>query len=386
MAGARAAAVAAALALLAGACAQTDVVGYRALRACTEPSCTPMDGGGEGGDSGGAGGSGGTGGDIVDSGSGGSIADSGDASDDDAGDASDAGDNICAAATCDTALTCSAPVPRAIVGDSCGDQAWAAPAFRHALCSCGDYVSAFPLTVQQDPASAEPAAAAVAIDGMLGAGDRVDIQGPLYVAGDLALDEGVALATEGVQSNTAMARCDCSSQVTLVPAAVLALVPENPDGFDVERFNNVQSDETVALDCGSYRVPRIAGASALNLTITGHVVLVVEGDIEMDGSIEATLAEGALLELFVIGNVRIAGALILGDEDDDVRLYALGGGTIDLTSETFVAGPIYAPNAELVTRSNLTTTGSIFVRRAAPGGAITIRYDSATSHAISCDD
>jgi hypothetical protein len=354
IAGARVCAATALLAL--AACGEIDVVAYRALAACDAGGeCTPpIDAGRDGGEGGDAG-----------------------------GDAGPTGP--CAAATCESALSCAAPIPRAIVGDSCGDQPWVAPGFRHALCSCGDYVSEFPLTVQRALGSAEQGAASVAIDGTLTAGGRIDVAGAVYVAGDIDLEAQASLDAEPVQGQTGVARCDCSAEVVLVPDAVLALAPTNPSGFDAERFGSVETDETVPLPCGAYRVPRIAGPSGLNLTITGHVVLVVEGDIELDSNLEATLAEGALLELFVLGNMRVAGALILGDDDDDVRVYVLGSGTIDLNAEAFIAGPLYAPGAELVTRSDLTTTGSIFVRRAAPGGAVTIRYSSETAHATTCD-
>jgi cytochrome c556 len=310
-------------ALSLSACNTTDVVAYRALSACTDPSCMPIDSG----------------------------ADSGV----DAGPPPDAG--TCAAATCPSPITCAAPIARAIVGDSCGDQPWVAPGFRHALCSCDDYVSQFPLTVERDPQSAEQGAASVAVDDDFTAGARVEIAGSLYVAGMLALVDQASLDADDVQQDTATPRCDCGADVALSADAVLALAPSNPPGFDAARFTEVQTD----------------------------VVLVVEGDIAIDANLEATLAEGALLELFVIGNVRVAGAMLLGDQDDDVRVYALGSGTIDLSAETFIAGPLYAPHAELVTRGTLTTMGSIFVRRAAPGGEVLIRYDSASSHASSCD-
>ena len=345
--------VLAAAALLAhAACGETDVVAYRSLAACDAGGecAPPIDGGRDGG----AGGDGGAAG-------------------------------RCAAATCESALNCATPIPRAIVGDSCGDQPWVAPGFRHALCSCGDYVSSFPLTVRRAPRSAEQGAASIAIDGTLTAGARIDVAGAVYVAGDIDLDEQASLDAEAVQGQTGVARCDCSADVVLAPDAVLALAPSNPSGFDAERFGSVTTDELIALTCGAYRVPRIAGPSGLNLTVTGHVVLVIEGDIELDANLEATLADGALLELFVLGNMRVAGALALGDDDDDVRVYVLGSGTIDLNAEAFIAGPLYAPGAELVTRSDLTTTGSIFVRRAAPGGAVTIRYASETAHATTCD-
>ena len=98
---ARACAIGTLLALANAGCGETDVVAYLALASCDAGDCAPIDGGDSGGDGDGDG-------------------------------------DTCAAATCSNALVCGAPTPRAIVGDSCGDQPWAAPGFRHALCSCGD--------------------------------------------------------------------------------------------------------------------------------------------------------------------------------------------------------------------------------------------------------
>lgn len=363
-------------ALVGSACGSTDVVAYRVIAGCTGPSCPAGEDAGRDADV------------EVEAGMDAALDAGPDAAPEpdaevDAG--PDAGPATCAAAVCDDALSCASPIPRAIVGDGCGDQPWAAPGFRYALCACDDFVSEFPLTVERAPDAVEPAAASVAIDDDFTAGAQVDIAGGLFVSGMLSLLDQGSLSADDVQSETGIAACDCGADKLLAPPAVLALVPSNPDGFDATRFVNVTTDESIALDCGAYRVPRIAGPSGLNLAISGHVVLVVEGDIELDANLEATLAQGALLELFVVGKVRVAGALLLGAQGDHVRTYVLGSGTIDLGAEVFLAGPLYAPNAELVTRSQLTSTGSIFVRRAAPGGAVVIRYDGAASHAGTCD-
>jgi hypothetical protein len=356
------------------ACDVTDIVAYRTMPAeCVGPSCPAMDAGRDAASDA----SDDTG---VDTGIDAGIDTGVDTGVDTGTDSGPSGP--CAAATCQDALSCAAPIPRAIVGDSCGAQPWAAPAFQHALCSCGDYVSEFPLTITQVPAGG---ATPVAVDGNLTAGGRVEVAGPVFVGGALALVGEGSLSAHDVQADTATPRCDCGEDVVLTPAHVLALAPSNPPGFDPTPLENIATDQTIPLACGSYRVPRIAGPSALNLTIEGHVVLIVEGDIELDASLEATLAPGALLELFVLGHIRVAGALSLGGDDDQVKVYALGSGTMDLNDETFIAGPFYAPNAELVTRGDLTTTGPIFVRRLSLGGAVLIRYDAASASALSCD-
>jgi len=356
------------------ACDVTDIVAYRSLPGdCPGAACPVMDAGPDASPDTGVDAGIDTGVDTgVDAG-----ADSGVDTGIDAGPS-----GPCAAATCSGALACAAPIPRAIVGDSCGAQPWVAPAFQHALCSCGDYVSELPLTIVPAVAgSATP----VAVDGDLTAGARIDVAGPLFVAGELALVGDGGIDAVDVQPETGAPRCDCSPSVALTVDAVRALAPANPAGFDPAAFGNIAADVSIPLGCGAYRVPRIAGASSLNLAIEGHVVLVVEGDIALDANLQAVLAPGALLELFVLGNVRVAGAMLLGDDDDRVQLYVLGTGTIDLEADAFIAGSMYAPNAELVTRGDLTTTGSIFVRRAAPGGPVVIRYDAARASAISCD-
>lgn len=302
---------------------------------------------------------------------------------------------VCQVATvCNAdALVCDAPVtePSVLVGDGCTMRE-PTLSFRHALCSCGDFVSEHELVVEhvvtadQGAALAPLPGASIAINGNFNTTANVRVEGELIVSGNLELLEDAVADADSVRSETGRPECDCSATSHLSSEDADALVPsESAPGFDPALLEDVQSDSTVALACGSYRVSRIAGGADLHLTISGHVVLLVEGDIALDAGMDVSVEEGGLFELIVLGNVRLEGPWLLQGDPGQTRVYALGSGTIDLNMQTLISGPLYAPRAELVTRDVLTVLGPIFVRRAAPGADVLVRYNSALFPAIACD-
>jgi hypothetical protein len=114
----------------------------------------------------------------------------------------------------------------------------------------------------------------------------------------------------------------------------------------------------------------------------------VAGNVELDAGWIVNLDAGAQLDLFVAGNLRVAGELQLTRTDaaSKVRLLVGGQGTVDLGADTSIGGVLYAPRAELVTRGRFEIDGALFVRRAAPGAELLVHYDPslASSAAISC--
>jgi hypothetical protein len=152
-----------------------------------------------------------------------------------------------------------------------------------------------------------------------------------------------------------------------------ALDPTFFDGFDV-----TPSDPAVELGCGRYYLPSFHGRGPLRLHITGHALLYVDSDLALDDDFSVTLAPGAALDLFLTGNLRASGRFDLGRADAAPRanLYVAGNGTIDIAGGAQIAGLLYAPSAELVTRGTLATAGPVLVRRAAPLGPVTLSYEA----------
>jgi hypothetical protein len=279
---------------------------------------------------------------------------------------------------------------RVQVGDGCSDTVTSVPGFRFALCSCTDVVSAHPLTVDgagdADPATVGPDS--VGIVGELSSDAIVDIAGSLQLSGDLTLPSEDALRVGGVLVQTPNPACNCRDENLLDVAALVQVQATDASavaaGFDPARLEDVTTDSPLELGCGRFRVARIAGASDLRIRALGRVALFVEGDVALDRGMDVTLDPGASFDLFVAGNVRVGAAWLLGgiEQAGRVRVYVGGGGTLDLSAEASIAGLLYAPRAELVTRGDLDVYGPLFVRRAAPGGEL--RVHAALAPAPAC--
>ena len=289
---------------------------------------------------------------------------------------------------CDAQGVPSAPLVH--VGDGCSDASEGQPGFHFALCSCTDFVSAFPLHVFGGAAvdAGVMGPDSVGIGGEFSSGASVDIAGSLQVSGDLTLPNDDALALGGVLVQTPNPACNCQDENLLdIPALVRSQATDAgalAGGFDPARLEDVTTDSTLELSCGRYRVARIAGPSDLRIRAFGRVALFVDGDVALDGGMEVVLEPGASFDLFVAGNVRIGAAWLLGgvEQAGRVRVYVGGGGTINLAAEASIAGTLYAPRAELVTRGDLDIYGPLFVRRAAPGGEL--RVHAAEAPLLSC--
>ncbi len=277
--------------------------------------------------------------------------------------AADAGtpSGACRAAACVdfAALSgrCADPSAHLSLGDGCSAGDPTLPAARFAVCTCHDFVSTHALVTDAWDSRSTPGASTLSAS--VGKGDD----------------------------------CACgTSQLLDVAALVTARAADNDDvalGFapgSLEGFSAQPSDPPLALVCGRYYSGSVHGSGVLRMSVTGHALLFVDGDLSLDDDLDVTLADGAALDLFVAGNVRLKGKLTLGDPAHApfARLYVGGTGTIDIGGAALLAGSLYAPRAELVTRGPLEVYGSLFVRRAAPLAAVTVHYDVAQSVPNAC--
>lgn len=292
---------------------------------------------------------------------------------------------------------CADPASHVSLGDGCSEDDPMRAAFRFGVCSCTDFVSEQPLVVESWNAQAKDAgvgvAASVAVNGAFAARGTLVLAGSLVVGGAATLGAPAAQTFSGTLHEHASPACVCGAANLLdIDALVQAGATDNDDaalGFDAEQlagFTRPKQAPALELGCGRYYVAGLHGAGALTLRVTGHVVLLVAGDLAVDDDFVVELAAGAALDLFVGGNVRAGARFVLGDAASapNARLYVGGLGTVDIAGEAFVGGLLYAPRAELVTRAGLTVYGSLFVRRAAPLGAVTVHQDLDRGESADC--
>jgi hypothetical protein len=348
---------------LCAACTQTDIV-------AREQAASVGDGDGDG--------------DASDGDASGGDAGGGDAGGGDAGDM----DASCEAKVCARFASgqsrCEADAPSGAllqVGDGCEGQE---PRFVQALCSCTDFVSESALIVEHaDPGGAR---ASVAIDGMLTSSAEIRVQGALRVAGAYETQPSQVTADSVRLGELPACACAPDALPNLAEWIDLADPDLNRAGFDAGLLENVTSDEPQVLPCGNLVVDRIGGSSDLRLRVQGKLTLLVRGDLSLDGGMQVLLDDGAELDLIVAGNVRVVSAFELGSEASAgrVRMYVGGDGTIDLGAESFIAGLLYAPRAELVTRGPFELRGPLFVRRAAPNDSLRIRLPASGTQSVEC--
>lgn len=174
--------------------------------------------------------------------------------------------------------------------------------------------------------------------------------------------------------------CDASGFFDVSARVAAALASEDVAAQPVafEALSNLEAPRTAALPCGAHAFSRISGAG-LTLELSGRTAVFVAGDLALEGGLEVRLLGAGELDLFVAGNVVGQARFLLGDAASAgrVRLYVGGAGTVNLGGGGRLAGSLYAPRAELVSPLDLEVFGSLFVRRLAASGLVTVHYDLA---------
>ena len=279
---------------------------------------------------------------------------------------------VCAAP--DDAL-CQRATPDFQLGDGCSEPA-ALPSFRFALCSCSDLVTAHPLVIEPLPGQVGPAH--LGLNGEFWSTSSVTLDGSIQAASSVRLDEA-SLQLGGRLMQQASPPCACGLAAALDLAPIVADVQRDNDNallpIDPTDLSALTDARTVQLDCGRYYFDRIAGRGPLSLQVRAPALVVVAGNLELDGSLAIDVAANASLVWVVAGNIRVNGTFSVRGTDASLakaKIIVGGSGTLQLDGETELQGALYAPTAELVTQSPFTLTGALLVRRAAPGAAMTV--------------
>lgn len=300
---------------------------------------------------------------------------------------------VCSSLTTSPDTFCEGSGFTGLSGDSCGGPG-GARSHRYAVCSCSDYTASGGLHVDAFRANPEAAVAGkgdVGVNGDFNAGSQVEITGTLRLSGSVMSDQTTPLQTgAGVEEHTA-APCDCAAENRIAVSEVMAQLQSTNDNARIslsERaLDGVQGDQVLTLPCGRYFLTRVAASGPVHIHATGRVALAIQTSIELDSSFEITVDPTARLELFVGNNMRVAGAMTLGDVargQASLRVHIAGAGSLNLQGTSTVAGVLDAPGAELVTAESLTVYGALLVRRAAPGADLTVHYDEELKDGESC--
>lgn len=308
--------------------------------------------------------------------------------------------------------------------------------FKNALCLCGDLTEAGALLVKngdtQDPASLGingffKAVAHVDIDGSLAAygglealanvevaksfwsaanvnfGGRLAVGKDLNVGGSLfgvgALSVGGVMGVAGAQtvlggkevgqlgaySPLPGPPCACGpNQVLDVRARVAAARTQNDNGavgLPQNPVNLIGKTELV-LNSGRYYFASKAAIGYTKIVANGAVKLFVEDDLEAIGYDRFEVKSGSSLDVYVSGNLKTVGNMVLGDKHHPsaFRVYIAGSHdvTVQVGNNEF-RGSIYAPNAKIVWVGRTKVEGSLFAKSISAAGLVELYFSRPTT-------
>jgi len=235
------------------------------------------------------------------------------------------------------------------------------------------------------------------------AGPGVDVDGDAFVAGgaqldtlrvggtltapslaDVRVDGARTVGAEVEAPVTVDPPCACGEADLLDVAGFVAAQREDNDNAAIDLAvddwsNLLGATNDVELPCGRFLLSSVSVEGDLSLRATGPVVLFVEGDLVVNGSLSVELEADASIDLFVAGNVTVGGRASLGGVGAPARarLYVGGGGTINLGADATFAGTLYAPRTALVAAGPVEVFGAMFVQRVNASGRLTLHYDAA---------
>lgn len=213
--------------------------------------------------------------------------------------------------------------------------------------------------------------------------------GDLTIGGTLTIPTGKTLSVGGTSTIASTVRapvsvppaCDCAPSLMLDVANVVESTRLKNDntamGIAANAFASVQTATTAQIPCGRLFLTGITTSAPLTLELNGRTAIFVAGDVSLQADFRVVVPPGAELDLFIAGNVVAAAGFSLGDQTTPAkaRAYVGGTGTVNLGQASTLAGNVYAPRAEAVLADGATIYGSIFARRVAAGGALTIHFD-----------
>jgi hypothetical protein len=130
--------------------------------------------------------------------------------------------------------------------------------------------------------------------------------------------------------------------------------------------------------CGRFALDSVEVTADFSSDMTGRVALFVDGDLTVNSDFGASLAPSAELDVFVAGDLRLAGPSKIGTvaQPSSMRLYVAGAAPLRIDDTHALAAQLYAPRAS-ITATSATPTGAIVAATFESRGAYSMHYDRA---------
>lgn len=223
-----------------------------------------------------------------------------------------------------------------------------------------------------------------------------DVEGRFDIAGDLYVPATatVSAATRNNLGGSVIRReipavrpCPCEpAEILDIPALTEWAATHNDNR--VERVLTSTSYQnggpaTLNLPCGRYYLTQVNQSGGLDIRAEGRVVLFVDGDFTVGGSLGITIAQGAELDLFVAGQLSVGASARFGDPGapSKVRTYVGGNGPINLSASAIFGGMLYAPRSDVVFSASSELYGALYCNSADFSGSAAVHFDTAVRSA-----
>ncbi len=209
-------------------------------------------------------------------------------------------------------------------------------------------------------------------------GSRVEVGGTLTVPDGTDLSSVESTGDVVYDDIDVAPPCDCGEDVDYeaLREDFRDVDDDGEDDFDDDRWTPDDDDDyvypapphllsdmveerTVYLGCGQYYFDEIESAAALTIIAVGDVDVFVDGDINVAGPLRIAPQDDSSLELYVAGTFTPDNEVDLGnpDEPDAFRMYVRD--QVRLAGPTVLSGSLFAPNAPVTFDNTFESQGAV---------------------------
>lgn len=194
------------------------------------------------------------------------------------------------------------------------------------------------------------------------------------------------VAASAQQAVSVPTPCPCELD-PYVTAPINDLAARNDDaalGLTRSQLELYSGDVAITLPCGRYYFSRIAGSGSLRLRIQGRVELAVGGGIDIGGSWTVALDPAAELDLYVHGDVIVAGAVALGDPQAPPRLRWFPGGidVVSLAGGGYISAAVLGRRRAWMSSTPLDVYGAMVIDSAQINASLRVHRDLALERLV----
>jgi type II secretory pathway pseudopilin PulG len=201
--------------------------------------------------------------------------------------------------------------------------------------------------------------------------DSIELDNHADIIGGVILGPGASTATIKQQGQIPSSEISFSQSIRQLPDIVFPtnLTPRGRIDLDNHQTQTINQS-------GSYSEIELSNHSQLTFDLRGgDLLIVVNGDIELDNSADILTIGDGRLYLFVQGTVELSNHATINDgRSPNHVIMFVRGSDIELDNHARMSGGIYAPNANLDMANHSLFTGSILADKGEIGNHARITY------------